>query len=164
MEKSYNPQEIAESVRQCGEMGCDTCQVTDDRSECVKMQLKAAADTIENLAEENRRLRDATEGYVAELARQMADMARECNTARERGLPKASGDYVLALNQIQAKLVALGRGSVIAAEPMDGGWRVTGITVEGRTVFSGECRVLNAELKDHSALSTQNSALVTADG
>lgn len=75
--------------------------------------------------------------YVAELARQMADMARECNTDQERGLPKASGDYVLALNQIQEKLVALGRVSVVRAVPGEGGtgWTVLGISVEDRVVF-----------------------------
>lgn len=137
MEKSYNPQEIAESVRQCGEMGCDTCKVKDDRSECVKMQLKTAADTIENLVEENRRLRDATEGYAGELEKQMVQLARECNTAWERGLPKASWDYVLVLNQIQEKMVALGRESVIRAVPGEGGtgWTVLGISVEDRVVF-----------------------------
>ena len=141
MEKSYNPQEIAESVRQCGEMGCDTCQVTDDRSECVKMQLKAAADTIENLAEENRRLRDANEKTADGLARRLADMAREGNTALERGLEGVNIAKLAEMTGIQSELEAFGRVSVIRAEPagrQDGSMWILEVSVEGRTVFSAE--------------------------
>lgn len=138
--------EIIEALRMCCSSSMTDCSQCPENGAkggiCFERLNKRAADTIEQmeaelakLREENLRMRDTTEGYVAELARQMADMARECNTAQERGLPKASGDYVLVLNQIQEKLVALGRASVVAAEPVDGGWRVSGITVEGREVF-----------------------------
>lgn len=84
-------------------------------------------------------LMDATEGLAKELTERMANLARESNTARERGLQKASGDYVLALDEIQAKLEALGRASVVGAEPVEGqGWRVTLIVVDGTEVFKAE--------------------------
>lgn len=124
------------SLRACeSEEKCAGCHLTPPAGNCFGELKRMARVRLEELAEENRRMRDATEDIVKALAERMVQLARECNTARERGLLKASGDYVLALNQIQEKLVALGRSSVIAAEPMDGGWRVTGITVEGREVF-----------------------------
>lgn len=98
-----------------------------------------AADRLGALMEKNRKLMDATEGLVKELTERMVTLARESNTARERGLQKASGDYVLALNEIQAKLEALGRASLVGAEPVEGqGWRVTLIMVDGTEVFKAE--------------------------
>ena len=135
--------ELPTALRCCTEApdsgdGCKGCPLYGRwEDECYDRVNLAAALRLEELAEENRRLRDATEGYAAELARQMADMARECNTAQERGLPKASGDYVLVLNQIQARLLELGRVSVVRAVPGEGGtgWTVLGISVEDRVVF-----------------------------
>ena len=120
--------------------GCRSCTLEKrwedaDGVKCYDRLVLQAADRLEELAEENRRMRDATEGYVAELAERMVHLARECNTAQERGGTGVAGDIVLVLNQIQEKLVALCCGSVIAAESVDGGWRATGITVEGRVVF-----------------------------
>lgn len=122
--------------------GCRSCTLEKhwedaDGVKCYDRLVLQAAARLEELVEENRRMRDATEGYAAELARQMTDMARECNTAQERGLPKASGDDVLALNQIQARLLELGRVSVVRAVPGEGGtgWTVLGISVEDRVVF-----------------------------
>lgn len=114
--------------------GCGACPMDGraGRLECSEMICRMAADEIG-------RLLDATEGVVKELTERMATLARESNTARERGLQKASGDYVLALNEIQAKLEALGRASVVGAEPVEGqGWRVTLIVVDGTEVFKAE--------------------------
>ena len=114
--------------------GCGACPMDGKagRLECSEMICRMAADEIG-------RLLDATEGVVKELTERMANLARESNTARERGLQKASGDYVLALNEIQAKLEALGRTSVVGAEPVEGqGWRVTLIMVAGTEVFKAE--------------------------
>lgn len=114
--------------------GCGACPMdgSDGRLECSEMICRMAADEIG-------RLMDATEGLVKELTERMVTLARESNTARERGLQKASGDYVLALNEIQAKLEALGRASVVGAEPVEGqGWRVTLIMVDGTEVFKVE--------------------------
>lgn len=140
--------QLEAALRCCAKSEAGACikcpmRLREDGGKCCFDALRLmAAKRLEELAEENRRMRDATEDIVKALAERMVQLARECNTARERGLPKASGDYVLVLNQIQEKLVALGRASVVAAEPVDGGWRVTGITVEGRAVF-GEMQ--NAE-------------------
>lgn len=114
--------------------GCGACPMDGraGRLECSEMICRMAADEIGRLLE-------ATEGVVKELTERMATLARESNTARERGLQKASGDYVLALNEIQAKLEALGRTSVVGAEPVEGqGWRVTLIMVDGTEVFKVE--------------------------
>ena len=114
--------------------GCGACPMDGGigRLECSEMICRMAADEIG-------RLLDATEGVVKELTERMVTLARESNTARERGLQKASGDYVLALNEIQAKLEALGRTSVVGAEPVEGqGWRVTLIMVDGTEVFKAE--------------------------
>lgn len=133
--------QLEEALRCCAkseESACKKCPmgVREADGKCCFDALRLmAALRLEELAEENRRMRDATEDIVKALAERMVQLARERNTARERGLPKANGDYVLVLNQIQEKLVALGRSSVVAAEPVDGGWWVTGITVEGREVF-----------------------------
>lgn len=125
--------------------GCRICTLEKnwedaDGEKCYDRLVLQAADRLEELAEENRRMRDATEGYVAELEKQMVHLARECNTAQERGVTGVAGDIVLALNQIQEKLVELGRTSVVAAEPVDGGWRVAGITVEWREVFRADAQ------------------------
>lgn len=113
---------------------CQKCPLYEENG-CHKACKLAAAKRLEELAEENRRMRDATEDIVKALAERMVHLARECNTAQERGVTGVAGDIVLVLNQIQEKLVALGRSSVVAAEPVDGGWRVTGITVEGREIY-----------------------------
>lgn len=135
--------QLEAALRCCAKSEASACKkcpmgLREDDGKCCFDALRLmAAKRLEELAEENRRMRDATEGYAAELARQMTDMARECNTAQERGLPKASGDDVLALNQIQARLLELGRVSVVRAVPGEGGagWTVLGISVEDRVVF-----------------------------
>ena len=116
---------------------CAGCHLAPPAGNCFGELKRMARVRLEELAEENRRLRDATEDIVKALAERMAQLARECNTAQERGLPKASGDYVLVLNQIQARLVKLGRVSVVRAVPGEGGtgWTVLGISVEDRVVF-----------------------------
>lgn len=135
------------SLRACeDEESCAGCHLGPPSGNCFGELKRIARERLEELAEENRRMRDATEDIVKALAEQMVQLARECNTAQERGLPKASGDDVLVLNQIQARLLELGRVSVVRAVPGEGGtgWTVLGISVEDRVVF-GE--MLNAECK-----------------
>ena len=136
---------LAEALRCCAKseaVACRKCPMElKDRDDklCFDALRLMAAERIGALAEENRRLRDATEGYAKELVGRMVTLAREGNTAGARGLEKVSGDLVMELNEIQAKLTELGRGSVVRAEPVAGqGWRVTLIQVEGREVFNGE--------------------------
>lgn len=121
---------------------CRKCPMgisTDGEKCCFDVLRLKAAERIGALAEENRRLRSATEGYAKELVQRMVTLAREGNTAGTRGLEKVSGDLVFELNSVQAKLTELGRESVVRAEPVAGqGWRVTLIQVEGREVFNGE--------------------------
>ena len=137
--------ELMEALRGCTERKvtvCRKCPVkncAEGGKSCADTMLLMAAERIGALMEKNRKLMDATEGLVKELTERMVTLARESNTARERGLQKASGDYVLALNEIQAKLEALGRASLVGAEPVEGqGWRVTLIVVDGTEVFKAE--------------------------
>lgn len=131
--------EIAAALRCCstnpGEGGgCVNCPMDKKagRLECSELICLMAADKLGELL-------DATEEVVKALAERMADLARECNTAQKRGLMKTSGDYVLALNEIQSKLTQLGRASIVQAEPVgEHGWRVTLIRVEGTEVFRSE--------------------------
>lgn len=136
---------LAEALRGCTKRKvtvCRKCPVkgrAEDGKACCDTMMIMAAERIGALAEENRRLRDATEGYAKELVERMVTLAREGNTAGARGLEKVSGDMIFELNSVQAKLVKLGRESVVRAEPVAGqGWRVTLIQVEGREVFNGE--------------------------
>lgn len=136
---------LAEALRGCTKREiavCRKCPVkgrAEDGKACFDTMMMMAAERIGALAEENRRLRDATEGYAKELVERMVALAREGNTAGARGLEKVSGDLVFELNSVQAKLTELGRKSVVRAEPVAGqGWRVTPIQVEGREVFNGE--------------------------
>ena len=137
--------ELMKALRCCAKSEAAACRkcpmgISTDGEKCCFDALRLmTAERIGALVEENRRLMDATEGLVKELTERMATLARESNTARERGLQKASGDYVLALNEIQAKLEELGRASVVGAEPVEGeGWRVTLIVVDGTEVFKAE--------------------------
>lgn len=124
----------AAACRKCPVKNC-----AEGGKSCVDTMLLMAADRLGALMEKNRKLLDATEGLVKGLTERMVTLARESNTARERGLQKASGDYVQALNEIQAKLEALGRASLVGAEPVEGqGWRVTLIQVDGTEVFKAE--------------------------
>ena len=136
---------LAEALRCCAKSEAAACRkcpmgLQEQDGKCCFDALRLmAAERIGALAAENRRLRDATEGYTKELVQRMVTLAREGNTAGARGLEKVSGDLVMELNEIQDKLVKLGRESVVRAEPVAGqGWRVTLITVEGREVFNGE--------------------------
>lgn len=136
---------LAEALRCCTKSEAAACRkcpmgLQEQDGKCCFDALRLmAAERIGALAEENRRLRDATEGYTKELVQRMVTLAREGNTAGARGLEKVSGDLVLELNEIQDKLVKLGRESVVRAEPVAGqGWRVTLITVEGREVYKTE--------------------------
>lgn len=135
--------QLEEALRCCAKSEAGVCikcpmGLREDGGKCCFDALRLmAALRLEELAEENRRMRDATEDIVKELAERMVQLARECNTAQERGLPKASWDYVLVLNQIQARLLELDRVSVVRAVPGEGGtgWTVLGISVEDRVVF-----------------------------
>lgn len=136
---------LAEALRGCAKREvtvCRKCPVkgcAEDGKCCFDALRLMAAERIDALAEENRRLRNATEGYAEELVQRMVTLAREGNTAGARGLEKVSGDLMLELNSIQAKLVELGRVAVVQAEPVAGhGWRVTLIQVEGREVYKAE--------------------------
>ena len=65
-------------------------------------------------------------------------MAREGNTALERGLEGVNLAKLTEMTGIQSELEALGRGSVIRAEPagrQDGSMRIQEVVVEGRVVF-----------------------------
>ena len=144
-ELELTDERLAEALRGCTKREVTVCRkcpmksCVDPGKSCCDAMLLKAAERIGALAEENRRLRDATEGYAKELVQRMVTLAREGNTAGARGLEKVSGDLVMELNEIQDKLVKLGRESVVRAEPVAGqGWRVTLITVEGREVFNGE--------------------------
>ena len=136
---------LAEALRDCTKREvtvCRKCPVkdrTEDGKACCDTMMIMAAERIDALAAENKELRAATEAYAGELVQKMVTLAREGNTAGARGLEKVSGDLVMELNEIQDKLVKLGRESVVRAEPVAGqGWRVTLIQVEGREVFNGE--------------------------
>ena len=136
---------LAEALRCCAKSEAGACRKCPmelrevDGKCCFDALRLKVADRLGALAEENRALRAATEEYAGELVQRMVTLAREGNTAGARGLEKVSGDLVLELNETQAKLTELGRGSVVRAEPVAGqGWRVTLIQVEGREVFNGE--------------------------
>ena len=113
--------------------GCGACPMDGraGRLECSEMICRMAADEIG-------RLLDANEKTADGLTRRLADMAREGNTALERGLEGVNLAKLAEMTGIQSELEAFGRGSVIRAEPagrMDGSMRIREVVVEGRVVF-----------------------------
>lgn len=126
--------------------GCRSCTLEKhwedaDGVKCYDRLVLQAAARLEELTEENRRLRDANEKTAEGLARRLADMAREGNTALERGLEGVNLAKLAEMTGIQSELEAFGRGSVIRAEPagrQDGSMRIQEVVVEGRVVFSAE--------------------------
>lgn len=81
---------LAEALRCCAKSeaaACRKCPMgisTDGEKCCFDVLRLKAAERIGALAEENRRLRDATEGYAKELVGRMVTLAREGNTAGAR--------------------------------------------------------------------------------
>ena len=139
MGKRYTPQEIAESVRQCAEADCDTCQMADDRIACLKKQLKAAADTIENLAAENQRMRNATSRIVERDIAELVRLAGEANTAVERGRYGVSDELVSRMQKYMTELQELGRGSVIGMQTLgETGTLVDLVKVGGEVIYRRE--------------------------
>ena len=139
MGKRYTPQEIAESVRQCAEADCYTCQMADDRIACLKKQLKAAADTIENLAAENQRMRNATSRIVERDIAELVRLAGEANTAVERGLYGVSDELVSRMQKYMTELQELGRGSVIGMQTLgETGTLVDLVKVGGEVIYRRE--------------------------
>lgn len=139
MGKRYNPQDVAESVRQCAEADCYTCQMADDRIACLKKQLKAAADTIENLAAENQRMRNATSRIVERGIAELVRLAGEANTAVERGLYGVSDELVSRMQEHMTELSELGRETMIHMQPLgETGTLVDLVKVGGEVVYRRE--------------------------
>lgn len=111
--------------------GCGNCPMEGKvgRLECAELICLMAA-------EELRKLLDATEGICQREVHEMVRLAKECNTALERGLAKVSEETFRKMLEHQERLTQLGRESFLQAEPAKGyGWRVDGIQVEGAVVF-----------------------------
>ena len=135
--------EIVKALRCCATDsnsggGCRNCPLDKraGRLECSEMICLMAADRIGELQEELRKLRDAAEGICQTEITEMIRLAKECNTALERGLHGASDADFAKITEHQQVLSGLGRGSVVHAEPTgEHGWRVEWIHVEGAAVF-----------------------------
>ena len=116
--------------------GCADCPLEglDEKPECCYELMRQVGVMIA-------RLYDANEKTADGLARRLADMAREGNTALERGLEGVNIAKLAEMTGIQSELEAFGRGSCIRTEPagrQDGSMRILEVSVEGRTVFSAE--------------------------
>ena len=128
------PMELARGLTGCVAGGeCEGCPLygLTGTLECIDELRRQAAGMIG-------RLYDANEKTADGLARRLADMAREGNTALERGLEGVNLAKLAEMTGIQSELEALGRGSVIRAEPagrQDGSMRIQEVVVEGRVVF-----------------------------
>ena len=136
-------EEIAKALRCCATDsnsggGCRNCPLDKraGRLECSELICLMAADRIGELQEELRKLRDATEDICQREITEMVRLAKECNTALERGLHGVSDAVFAKITEHQQALSGLGRGSVVHAEPMgEHGRRVDWIRVEDTVVF-----------------------------
>ena len=131
------PMELARGLTGCVTGGeCEGCPLygLTGTLECIDELRRQAAEMIA-------RMYDANEKTADGLARRLADMAREGNTALERGLEGVNIAKLAEMTGIQSELEAFGRVSVIRAEPagrQDGSMWILEVSVEGRTVFSAE--------------------------
>lgn len=76
--------------------GCLNCPLHKNRSkiECAETINLMAADRIGELLEENRKLRDATEGICQREQDEMVRLAGEMNTALEQGLTGVNQEHL----------------------------------------------------------------------
>lgn len=106
------------------------------RLECSELLSLMAADRLEELSEEVRKLRDATEGICQRQLEELIRLAGEANTALDRGLVGVNEGHFSAMMECQSVLSELGRESVIRAEPVgEKGWRILGVRAAGRVIF-----------------------------
>ena len=126
------------SLRACeDEESCAGCHLRPPSGNCFGELKRMARERLEELVEENRRLRDAKEEICQRQVAQMIKWAGEANISAERGLTKANQAQIDEILSCQKVLTELGRESVIRLEPMeDGTDRVLGIRV-GETVICG---------------------------
>lgn len=145
-QRSSHTERLRERLACAGESECDSCPLNDpaDTGRSCIDELKQQAgsmiarlyDANEKAAEENRKLRDATEEICQRQMAEMVRLAGEMNTSAERGLAGANRGQFDELLQCQKVLTELGRGSAIRTEPMeDGVDRVLGIRVGGKVIF-----------------------------
>lgn len=138
--------EIAAGLRCCTKDpndagGCKVCPLNEfwtDESDlkCYDRLNLMAADRLEELTEENRKLRGATEEICQRELKEMIRLAGEANMALDRGLAGVSEAHFAKMQEHQAQLAELGRESIIQAEPMkEHGWRIDRVTVGGLEVY-----------------------------
>lgn len=117
--------------------GCANCPLKDYREahefpDCAEQAGLMAA-------QELMKLYNATEKLCEREVRALAELAKECNLALERGLHGVSDAKFAELTERQQLLAELGRASVVHAEPGgEHGWRIDWVTVEGAEVYRRE--------------------------
>ena len=119
--------------------GCRNCPMDGKvgRLECSELVCLMAADRIGELQEEINRLKASLETVSQWRQSEMVRMAKEMNTALDRGLIGASKEHMSALLGHQKELAALGVESMIHAEPAGEGWQCIRLEIGGTCVFGG---------------------------
>ena len=142
--------EAAKALRCCATTaeaggGCKNCPLdrVPGEVECAELACLEGARLLEELAEENRRLRGAVGSVCDKKTGELARAAGEANAALDRGLGGVNREHISRMLGIQAELTALGLESDIRMDPVgETGWRVLGVTVGGRVVFGEAGEVL----------------------
>lgn len=130
------PMELVWALTVCSEeTKCADCPF------CTEIVSGCGSELKRQAAQMIGRLYDAGEKTVDGLTRKLVNMAREGNTALERGLEGVNQAKLAEMTGVQDELEAFGRDSVIRAEPagrQDGSVRIVEVIVGGVTAFRAE--------------------------